>query len=274
MGRPLKGWQASGFPLRVVEAALPRLRERGARISINLKRSPRLLALDMDNCVQDGKVVGRLALEFVSDFCTLAEISMSGKGLHIFAVVVGVEKDFSLSARNEGVELYLNTSRHITLTGDYLVPDASILPIVAEDAQTLAQCVESGDWRAWWLLRAQRRLARGDESAREEIELLQAQLAREAKREALRASIDTRITRSSRLSPSRRSESRVVQRAGEVAAAPEGARNNTLYSAACSLRAIGRDIEDAIAALLPAALRAGLSEAEARRTIESAYRRR
>lgn len=56
-------------------------------------------------------------------------------------------------------------------------------------------------------------------------------------------------------------------------ATPEGARNARLLDAACQFRDAGYTQAEADAELLPCARRDGLSEAEARRTIASAYQR-
>ena len=59
--------------------------------------------------------------------------------------------------------------------------------------------------------------------------------------------------------------------AGWVAAQPEGNRNDALFWAAC--RAVESGSEDALGDLAAAAVRAGLDEAEARRTVASAARK-
>ncbi len=54
---------------------------------------------------------------------------------------------------------------------------------------------------------------------------------------------------------------------------PEGARNKTLFTAACDYAAKGSDIETAHHELMPKAIDSGLGYTEARSTIDSAYSR-
>lgn len=70
-----------------------------------------IVCIDLDHCIEDGRVTGRAAEIVAKVPSTYIEVSPSGQGLHIWGV-----GSVARGHRRDGVEVY-GTGRYITVTG-------------------------------------------------------------------------------------------------------------------------------------------------------------
>lgn len=238
-GRPVRNWPAQGYTLAQVAQWVDAQHALG--VGINLLRAP-ILAIDFDAMLDGDRIAHPVAERIIRAAQTFVETSWSGRGLHAFATLLGehepINKTWLLGGESNGkqrqISIWYRVPRYIITTGREWGSWGRPLAVI--DAAIVDEWLAALDEAA---------VRRGGAAVR-----------------AAKPVPTGRLTR-------RQAEGVIAF----VARQREGNRNEALYWAACRLCEHGATVDVASAALLPAAMHAGLSEREARRTIASAFGR-
>lgn len=114
---------------------------KGDKKGIVLLEDKKLICIDIDHCIEDGKIVHEqkeIIADFILESDSYTEISQSGKGLHIFLEIT--EALTLLKNRHEPFEVYVS-GRYIAVTENCYGKPKEVRTITSEQAQTLLKII-------------------------------------------------------------------------------------------------------------------------------------
>lgn len=260
-GRPLDGWQHNAM---MFEQARGLLNEHAIGVGLVVAQCPYLVAVDLDDSINGaGGAIDAIAAAIVCNWHTYTEITPSGHGLRVYALLDGGEP-VHIKRLIGGFtrELYYRATRFVCVTGDVYDDHDELNTISLDQLAEARRQIESGRLmtpeQELDELREICSLAPCCSDTLQSIDELETTLAMQRARAEAEKLSHRSVTMAGGMN----------RLANFVAGSNEGERNSRLYWSARRMVEQGRDAME----LLTAAVATGLGEREALATINSAIR--
>lgn len=114
---------------------------KGDKKGIVLLEDKKLICIDIDHCIEDGKIVHEqkeIIADFILESDSYTEISQSGKGLHIFLEIT--EPLTLLKNRHEPFEVYVS-GRYIAVTENCYGKPKEVRTVTPDESQRLIKII-------------------------------------------------------------------------------------------------------------------------------------